>query len=119
MGTMIIIAIIGLLVVLFVLDWRLNRNRQRPWRKAPPSAAEVRDRIQRAVAEGASEQLKQLLDAVVDQILVESRACIQPYFVAPTVRTRAGSRRRNDTRTNHGVPSPSLWVTPRAWGRTA
>jgi hypothetical protein len=119
MGTMIIIAIIGLLAVLFVLDWRLNRNRQRPWRKAPPSAAEVRDRIQRAVAEGASEQLKQLLDAVVGQILVESRACIQPDFVAPMVRTRAGSRRRNDTRTSHGVPSPSLWVTPWAWGRTA
>jgi site-specific DNA recombinase len=54
----------------------------------------VRRRIERAVADGAPEQLKRLLDTVVDQILVESRACIQPYFVAPTVRTRIGSRRR-------------------------
>jgi hypothetical protein len=56
--------------------------------------AGVRRRIERAVAEGASEQLKQLLDAVVDRILVESRACIQPYFAAPTVRPRLGPRRR-------------------------
>ena len=41
MGTTIIIAILVLLVVLFVLDWRLNRNRPRPRRKAPPSAAEI------------------------------------------------------------------------------
>ena len=54
----------------------------------------VRHRIERAVADGAPEQLKRLLDAVVDQILVESRACIQPYFVAPTVRTRIAPRRR-------------------------
>jgi hypothetical protein len=54
----------------------------------------VRRRIERAVADGAPEQLKRLLDTVVDQILVESRACIQPYVVAPTVRTRPGSRRR-------------------------
>jgi hypothetical protein len=46
------------------------------------------------VAEDASEQLKQLLDAVVDRILVESRTCIQPYFVVPMVRTRPGPRRR-------------------------
>jgi hypothetical protein len=56
--------------------------------------AGIRGRIERVVAEGAPEQLKQLLDAVVDRILVESRACIQPYFVAPTVRTRSGPRRR-------------------------
>jgi site-specific DNA recombinase len=54
----------------------------------------VRHRIERAVADGAPEQLKRLLDTVVDQILVESRACIQPYFVAPTVRTRIAPRRR-------------------------
>lgn len=63
------------------------------------------------------EQLKRLLGTVVEQILVESRACIQPYFVAPTVRTRIGSRRRAHTRTNQGIPSPRLWVTTRAWGR--
>jgi site-specific DNA recombinase len=56
--------------------------------------AGVRGGIQRAVADSAPEQLKQLLDAVVDRILVESRACIQPYFVAPMVRTRIGPRRR-------------------------
>jgi hypothetical protein len=54
----------------------------------------VRRRVECAVADGAPEQLKRLLDTVVEQILVESRACIQPYFVAPTVRTRIGSRRR-------------------------
>jgi hypothetical protein len=50
--------------------------------------------FERAVTDGAPEQLKRLLDSVVDEIVVESRACIQPYFVAPTVRTRPGSRRR-------------------------
>jgi site-specific DNA recombinase len=54
----------------------------------------VRRRVERAVADGAPEQLKRLLDTVVDQILVESRAYIQPYFVAPAVRTRIGQRRR-------------------------
>lgn len=79
--------------------------------------AGVRGRIQRAVAEGASEQLKQLLDAVVDRILVGSRACIQPYFVAPTVRTRTGPRRRITKRTNTAAPGVQLWVATRAWGR--
>jgi hypothetical protein len=51
-------------------------------------------RIERAAADGAPEQLKQPLDAVVEQIQVESRACNQPYFIAPTVRTRPDSRRR-------------------------
>jgi hypothetical protein len=55
----------------------------------------------------------------VEQILVESRACIQPYFVAPTVRTRIAPRRRTDTCTNHGIPSASLWVTTRGWGRVS
>jgi site-specific DNA recombinase len=54
----------------------------------------VRRRVEQAVTDGAPQQLKQLLGTVVDQILVESRACIQPYFVAPTVRTRPASRRR-------------------------
>jgi site-specific DNA recombinase len=54
----------------------------------------VRGRIEQAAADGAPEQLKQLLGAVVDRIVVESRACIQPYFAAPMVRTRTGLRRR-------------------------
>jgi hypothetical protein len=45
-------------------------------------------------SDGAPEQLKRLLSTVVDQILVESRTCIQPYFLAPMVRTRTGQRRR-------------------------
>ena len=81
--------------------------------------ANVRRRIERAVAAGAPQQLKRLLDSVVDQILVESRACIQPYLVAPTVRTRIGQRRRTDTRTNHGIPSGSLWISTRGWGRVS
>jgi hypothetical protein len=79
--------------------------------------AGIQGRIQRAAAAGAPEQLKQLLDAVVDRIVVESRACIQPYFVAPSVRTRIGRRRRTGKHANHGAPGPSLWVTTRAWGR--
>jgi hypothetical protein len=54
----------------------------------------VRRRVEQAVTDGAPQQLKRLLDTVVEQILVESRACIQPYFTAPTVRTRPRSRRR-------------------------
>jgi site-specific DNA recombinase len=54
----------------------------------------VRRRVERAVAEGAPEQLKRLLATVVEQILVESRVGIQPYFTAPSVRTRIGQRRR-------------------------
>ena len=79
--------------------------------------ANVRRGIERAVADGAPQQLKRLLDSVVDQILVESRACIQPYFMAPMVRTRIDQRRRTGKHANHGAPGPSLWVTTRAWGR--
>jgi hypothetical protein len=43
--------------------------------------------------------------------------CIQPYFVAPTVRTRIGQRRRTGKHTNPGAPGPTLWVTTQAWGR--
>jgi hypothetical protein len=62
------------------------------------------------------EQLKQLLDAVVKQIQVESGACIQPYFVAPTVRPRPDPRRRTAKHTNTAVPASRLWVGARAWG---
>jgi site-specific DNA recombinase len=54
----------------------------------------VRRRVECAVADAAPGLLKRLLGTVVEQILVESRACIEPYFVAPAVRTRPGSRRR-------------------------
>jgi hypothetical protein len=60
---------------------------------------------------------RRLLGTVVEQILVESRACIQPYFIAPTVRTRTGPRRRTTKHTNTGAPGPSLWVSSHAWGR--
>jgi hypothetical protein len=65
-----------------------------PARAAGDLLLGVRRRVELAVADSAPEQLKRLLDTVVEQILVESRACIQPYFVAPTVRARTGSRRR-------------------------
>jgi hypothetical protein len=78
--------------------------------------AGVRGRIERAAADGAPEQLKQLLDAVVEQIQVESGACIQPYFVAPTVRPRPDPRRRTAKHTNTAVPASRLWVGARAWG---
>jgi hypothetical protein len=58
-----------------------------------------------------------VLDAVVDQILVESRASIRPYFIALTVRTRTAQRRRTGKHTNHGAPGPTLWVSTRAWSR--
>jgi hypothetical protein len=64
----------------------------------------------------APEHLKQLLAAVVDRIQVESRACIQPYFVAPTVRMRIASRRRTTKHTNTDAPGPMLWVNARGWG---
>jgi hypothetical protein len=64
--------------------------------------AGVRRRIERAVADGAPEQLKCLLDSVVEQIVVEYRACIQPYFVAPTVRTRIRPRRRTGIEPEQG-----------------
>jgi len=58
------------------------------------SLEHLRERIHKAVRDGRAEEVKQLLAAVVDQVVVESRACIQPYFVAPEVRTPNGSRRR-------------------------
>jgi hypothetical protein len=90
---------------------------QHPGRQAELSGTRAALGERRAAA--APQQLKRLLDTVVEQILVESRARIQPYFVAPTVRPRPGSRRRVDTRTNLGVASPSIWVTTRTWGRVS
>ena len=42
MDPIVVLAIIlGIIVVLFVLDWRLNRTRTRPWRKAPQSETQA------------------------------------------------------------------------------
>ncbi len=95
-----------------------SQYEQAPVLPADGDLREWRGRIELAVAHAAPEQLKLLLGAVVDRILVESRACIQPYFTAPGVRSLGPSRRRAGTRANRGIPSSSLWVTPRAWGRT-
>ena len=47
MDPIVVLAIIlGIIVALFVLDWRLNRARPRPWRKPPPSQTQA-DREQR------------------------------------------------------------------------
>lgn len=62
-----------------------------------PSASlleDIRGRVAEAVAASEPEQVKELLAAVVSRIVVESRASIQPYFVAPAVRTLEPSRRR-------------------------
>jgi hypothetical protein len=79
--------------------------------------AGVRRRIERAVADGAPEQLKCLLDSVVEQIVVEYRACIQPYFVAPTVRTRIRPRRRTGIEPAWAgsllTPVLKIWIVPR------
>jgi predicted trehalose synthase len=48
--------------------------------------------------DAAPEQLKRLLDAVVERITVESRACIQPYFLRPRfvrLPLRGGGRESN------------------------
>ena len=42
MDPIVVVAIVlGILVVLFVLDWRLNRNRPRPWRSEPQRSADA------------------------------------------------------------------------------
>jgi hypothetical protein len=54
---------------------------------------------------GDSERVKDPLARLVDEIIVESRACIQPYFILPGVRTPIGSRRETGiepTRLNPG-----------------
>jgi hypothetical protein len=54
MDPIVVVAIIlGIIVVLFVLDWRLNRTRTRPWRKAPPSETQA-DREHRPHQSGRS-----------------------------------------------------------------
>jgi hypothetical protein len=50
----------------------------------------LRRQLERAIADAAPEQLKRLMDAVVERIAVESSACIQPYFFAPTARLARG-----------------------------
>ena len=40
-GIVVAAIIVGILVVLFVLDWRLNRNRPRPWRRQPQRSADT------------------------------------------------------------------------------
>ena len=42
MDPIVVVAIVlGILVVLFLLDWRLNRNRPRPWRSEPHRSADA------------------------------------------------------------------------------
>jgi hypothetical protein len=76
----------------------------------------LRRQLERAIADAALGQLKRLLDAVVARITVERRACIQPYFFAPTVRALTAPRRRTTKPTNTSVPGPKLWLTTQAWG---
>jgi hypothetical protein len=46
----------------------------------------------------------------IDEIVVESRACIQPYFVWPGVRMVEPSRRRRLQYAKNSVPGPSFKV---------
>jgi len=62
-----------------------------------PTEAEleaIRVRIRQAVERSEPELVKELLAGIVDEIVVESRKSITPYFVSPGVLMPAPSRRR-------------------------
>jgi hypothetical protein len=59
-----------------------------------PALKDLRAKIAKAVADAAPEQVKELLAAVISEIAVESRASIQPFFIAPGVRIVLPQRRR-------------------------
>jgi site-specific DNA recombinase len=67
---------------------------QAPALSADGDLQELRRLVELAVSQAAPASLKRLLGAIVERIVVESRACIQPYFTAPSVRTLEPSRRR-------------------------
>jgi hypothetical protein len=58
-----------------------------------PALKDLRAKIAKAVADAAPEQVKELLAAVISEIAVESRASIQPFFIAPGVRIVLPQRR--------------------------
>ncbi len=78
------------------------------------------ERAIRGAAEGDSTQkLKDLLACVVDEIVVESRARITPYYSLPAVRALFPQRRRKEQRSNHRAAGRGLWVNTHEWGRVA
>jgi hypothetical protein len=78
--------------------------------------SDLRRNVADAVAQGEPEQVKELLAAVVSRIVVESRASIQPFFVAPSVRTLEPSRRRREHCRNPNAAGQVVWVDVRQWG---
>jgi hypothetical protein len=62
------------------------------------------------VEEAEPEQIKKLLPSVIEEIVVESRANIQPYFVWPGVRMVEPSRRRTPHNTNPDFPGQGFWL---------
>jgi hypothetical protein len=86
--------------------WHLREARSEEQETAAPSrsveSVPARDWDERkrsshpATHEGRTIPERELLSAVVEQIVVESRGCIQPYFT--------------------GAPGEKVWVASRSWG---
>jgi len=81
--------------------------------------AELRRGILEATEGKALEKLKQLLSYVVDEIVVEGRSQITPYFFAPGARIPFPSRRRRERYKNTRLPGPTVSVTARGWSQFA
>jgi hypothetical protein len=97
MDPIVVVAIIvGIIVALFVLDWRLNRNRARPGREAPPSAAEV-DHEQHPHAGVPLRRVR-----AVEGVGRRSAAARRPSGNRLTLATRAG--RSSHDRAGSGTP---------------
>jgi hypothetical protein len=65
------------------------------------------------VEEAEPEQIKKLLPSVIEEIVVESRASIQPYFVWPGVRMVEPSRRRTGIEPAHRFITGALVLKTR------
>ena len=74
----------------------------------------LKHEIGAALLGAGPEQVKELLSVVVSEIRVECRSSIQPFFVAPGVRTPAPKRRRTGIEPAHrGSPSAPVLKTGR------
>jgi hypothetical protein len=90
-----------------------------PSSPAASRLSDLRRSVAEAVAPGEPKQVKELLAAAVSRIVVGSRASIQPYFNAPSVRTLEPSRRRREHCKNPNVAGLAVWVDAQGWGRVA
>ncbi len=64
--------------------------------------------LERALEQGTPQEVKQLIAAVVDSIVVESRSFVQPYYFLSTVRLVCNPRRRT------GI-EPASELSPAHW----